>query len=274
MENPTRLQLVAAAIEINKHGGKIKNPRFIATSKLKEGLLTAVVDDWEKLSDATMQVMLAIGANVSMGEATLPDDLTSRKALEIAAKEMNEVMGLEPGIDLSLPDKEFHKIFVKATKIVAGTDEFSDFTWSVLEANNLGPKRVVPVDEDAQNTEDVTESSQEYSSCNVVDQDKPAKKVVSKKKYEQPKVEEVKKERVTIISYIRRFLNDRYATDNKQFTKDEILNQLVENFPDNPEDGMRTTVRYLLTCKRGLQSKGYKFERVDSNAMKILQIPA
>lgn len=277
MEMPTRLQMLSAAIEINKHGGAIKNPRFSSTSSLKDKLLEAVVDDWEKLSDETMNVLLALGANVPMPEDSLPKDLTSRKALEIAAMDMNTVMGLEPGIDLALPDDEFFNVFAKATKIAAGTDEFSDFTWAVLEANKLGPKRVMMENTHVEsigeavvsNKQEVDEeASKDVVSNHPVDDKKQKKR---RKRIEKSVIQDTKH---TVISVVCNFLASRYETDGKEFSKEDLLSKLVNEFPDKREESMRTTVRYLLTCKKGLQSKGYQFERIDNNNMRILQIPA
>ncbi len=68
--------------------------------------------------------------------------LTSRESLNCAALDMSEVMGFEPGIDITADEDHFMKLFYRAANEFAeGRDNFREHTWAVFAAMDCGPVR-------------------------------------------------------------------------------------------------------------------------------------
>ena len=180
-----------------------------------------------------------------------PADLTSREAMNLAALDMNDVMGLEPGIDINMDDVMFMKAFVKASEMATGTDNFKDFTWRVLEANDLGPERVLakPIDR--------ATLQQQLKKPKPVEKTKPAKKPMKKSSAG-----------LGVIGTIRKFVADKAASEDSTFTLAQILDHLKATFPDKSEDGMMATVRTQVPG-RVRKELGYSFEKIEPSKFKV-----
>lgn len=267
----THAELVNAVKEIKEVAGlDIKNPQFTKSDKLVEILnqFKAENDDLTDLTEETRKVLEEIGTdenNLEAAEAADDEeppvqdaenesdqpqqvDLTSREALNKAAQDMNEVMGLEPGIDINLDDASFMKAFVKASKMATGTDNFTEFTWQVLKANDLGPERVLS---------------------------KPIKAKADKKEKEK-KEPKPKKEKAPkgpgVIATIKGFLVERHEQD-EPFDRYEILKVLTKTFPERPEDSLMATIRTQVPGRLSKES-GFSFEPCEKKgSFKVIGIP-
>jgi len=89
----------------------------------------------------------------------------TKKALIRAAEELNEVLGLEPEIDVSADEKTIKAMIAEAAGLIEEGDNISDETIDVIEAvlaereaeKNLNKSRIdEPVDEDMGDDEDET----------------------------------------------------------------------------------------------------------------------
>jgi len=94
------------------------------------------------------------------------------------AKEMNEVMGLDPAIDTKLEEEELKEAIKSNAEEVVPTDKFSDETWDVIE--EVTEKKVHrPSNAEKKNTKKATNSNTKIdSNSNAV---KPANKTVKNK---------------------------------------------------------------------------------------------
>lgn len=66
-----------------------------------------------------------------------------RDRLENAARDMNEVMGLRPPIDVDAPYPVFMEQFKEAARMAHGTDNFSEQTWMLFKYHRIGPERLL-----------------------------------------------------------------------------------------------------------------------------------
>jgi len=64
------------------------------------------------------------------------------ETLRQVAQELNEVLGLEPPIGLTLEEEELEEKLIEASALVEPGDEFSPGTWQVLEALGHLPPHV------------------------------------------------------------------------------------------------------------------------------------
>lgn len=230
--------------ELNeKRQAGIKNATKLTNARMVSAILAAT-DNGRDLKKLSKQ---ARGVIESMAAA----DLTSREAMNIAALDMNDVMGLEPGIDINMDDAMFMKAFVKASEMATGTDNFKDFTWRVLEANDLGPERVLakPIDR--------ATLQQQLKKPKPVEKTKPAKKPMKKSSAG-----------LGVIGTIRKFVADKAASEDSTFTLAQILDHLKATFPDKSEDGMMATVRTQVPG-RVRKELGYSFEKIEPSKFKV-----
>lgn len=268
-----RKSLLAVVAELNeKRDAGIKAPTKLNNTKLAEAILAAT-DNGQDLKKLTKEARAIVTALVETAEPqeheeastpaepqdensaasdeeaapAEPQDLTSREALNLAAQDMNDVMGLEPGIDTTLDDAMFMKAFTKAADMATGTDNFKDFTWRVLEANQLGPERVLT---------------------------KPVKKAsgTDKAAAKKEKAPKVKKEKAPkgpgVIATIREFVAERATAKDNSFTLAEILEHLVKTFPQRDEDSLMATIRTQVPG-RVRKELGYGFEKLENGKFKV-----
>lgn len=179
------------------------------------------------------------------------EDLKSREALNAAALDMNEVMGLEPGIDVNLDDELFMKAFTKAASMATGTDNFTDHTWAVLESNKLGPERVLP---------------KEVKKADL------NKKAAGEKKQNAEKSGAVKEKGTGVIASIKTFLNARFAQEDKTFTRQEILDELTKTITDRDPAAMMNTIKVQVPGRLAKEA-GYGFQKQDGGKYLITAIP-
>jgi hypothetical protein len=98
----------------------------------------------------------------------------TRKQLIKAAKEMNEVMGLEdPALDVTLPEPQLKAQITKAIKLInQDEDEFSDATTAVIDALRPAPPEDVD-DEDEDNGDDDTDDDEDEEDEPDADAEEP-----------------------------------------------------------------------------------------------------
>lgn len=284
----THKSLANAAKELKDAGIlEIKNPAFVKTEELKERLIALEVDlnevseetkavleslripDAEEAAPSVEEETEEVVDNASGEEAVYQDepipakeeqpeqqapaeDLRSREALNAAALDMNDVMGLEPGIDVNLDDEGFMKAFTKAASMANGTDSFTEHTWAVLEANKLGPERFLP-----------KEAKKSESTKKAAGEKQAAKKSGV-----------AKKEKGTgVIASIKEFLNARFAEEDKTFTREEILVELAKIFADRDATAMMNTVKVQVPGRLSKEA-GYEFLKQEDGKYLITAIPA
>lgn len=196
-------------------------------------------------------------------EASAPD-FTSREALNRAAEDMNDVMGLQPGIDTSLPDEVFMKAFTKAADMAAGNDNFKDETWAVLAAMNLGPERTLPKPIKAKVKQPAPKpplNPEKKAAPAVKKADKPEKAATASapaKKVPAQKAAPTKRG-TGVIASIRNFVAER-AADGTIFTHKDVHDMLIKAFPERDEDALMSTVHTQIPT-RVTKECGYIFSR-------------
>ena len=77
------------------------------------------------------------------------------KELVAAAKELNEVLGIEPEIDVKLGEEELEAKIIEASELITTEDEFTDATEAVLES-------LSPSDDDEDMAEGDVESGEDF----------------------------------------------------------------------------------------------------------------
>jgi len=158
--------------------------------------------------------------------------MLSEKALRAAAKEVNDVVGVEPPINTKAPVSELIEKLkeAKETVIDPAQDEFTDATQAVLDELDE------PQEEDPD--EDPDEEVVEKKSSK-----KPAKKEGAKKEGPKKAGEPGKPGIIaTIVSLIE-------ESGKKGITKAEILKELVDRFPERSEDSMKNTINVQVPAR-------------------------
>lgn len=176
----------------------------------------------------------------ALSEGTM-EDRTSIAAMRKAAEDMNEVMGLQPCIDVVEEDiPYFKRQFAAACKLARGTDNFSEYTWSVLEALGIGPKREreTPVRAEGYSTQVETPVGA-YIPSGEMDW------VYSRK-------------RVGIMKKIEEYLI-KYG--KSPFTVYDIFDYLVQEFPDRDPAKMLGTLRVAVPHDFA-KKRGFVFTRI------------
>jgi len=164
--------------------------------------------------------------------------MLSEKALRAAAKEVNEVVGVEPPINTKAPVSELIEKLkeAKETVIDPAQDEFTEATQAVLDELDE-PQEEEPEedpDEDPDEEEEVVEKKSSK---------KPAKKEGTKKEGPKKAGEPGKPGIIaTIVSLIE-------ESGKKGITKAEILKELVDRFPERSEDSMKNTINVQVPAR-------------------------
>lgn len=174
--------------------------------------------------------------------------MLSEKALRAAAKEVNEVVGVEPPINTKAPVAELIAKLKEAKEKVIdpAQDEFTEATQAVLDELEDDveevppvPKRKpkpAPVEEDEAPEEEAEEEAETTA--------KKAPKKEGKKGTAPKKAGEPGKPGIiaTIVSLVE-------GSGKKGITKAEILAELVANFPDRSEDSMKNTINVQVPAR-------------------------
>lgn len=145
--------------------------------------------------------------------------MLSEKALRAAAKEVNDVVGVEPPINTKAPVSELIEKLkeAKETVIDPEQDEFTEATQAVLD---------------------------ELDAEEEAEEEAPKKKAPKKKGTAPKKAGEPGKPGIiaTIVSLIE-------ESGKKGITKAEILKELVDRFPERSEDSMKNTINVQVPAR-------------------------
>ena len=179
--------------------------------------------------------------------------MLSEKALRAAAKEVNEVVGVEPPINTKAPVSELIEKLkeAKETVIDPAQDEFTEATQAVLDeldepqeeakAPTRKPKPAPVKEEEPE--EDPDEDPEEEEVVEKKSSKKPAKKEGAKKEGPKKAGEPGKPGIIaTIVSLIE-------ESGKKGITKAEILKELVDRFPERSEDSMKNTINVQVPAR-------------------------
>lgn len=268
-----RKALLAVAAELNeKRDTEIEVGKEATTESLTDAILESTDNgnDLKKLTKPTREVIQALldsradegadeGDEGDEGEEGAGDeDLTSREHLNIVAADLNEVMGLEPGIDTTADDKVFMKAFKKAVEMATGTDSFSDHTWDVFAALGIGPERAKKNSKPAGKAAKAEKADK-----------KPAAK--AEKAAKKPKAEKAPKASKEpkgpgVIATIIDFIDSAKG----KFTRDDIHAHLVKAFPDREESSLMATIKTQVPGRLS-NERGYTFTKdaKDPNAFTV-----
>jgi len=174
--------------------------------------------------------------------------MLSEKALRAAAKEVNEVVGVEPPINTKASVAELIEKLkeAKAEVIDPEQDEFTEATQAVLDE----------LDEEEEEVEE--EEAEEAEEEEV--EEKPAKKASKKegKKSAPKKAGEPGKPGIiaTIVALVE-------GSGKKGITKEEILAELVANFPDRSEDSMKNTINVQVPAR--INKEKFPVKKLEGN---------
>lgn len=302
--NINRQALIAVAAELNEKGiAEIKSANKRSMEELIKKILAATdngndLGGLSKNSSATIRAVLnSIGPDVDAGagddssqggtddgagesdrgegmpetgvEANeeYPADLTSRAAMNVAAADMNELLNLDPAIDLTVEDRIFMRAFKRGTEIAEGNDNFSDYTWRVFEALGMGPERVrmVPAKAEEPATEKKVDKGADASAEDKKHVEKVGKgvgkgtnaeKVIKTdaesakdkdmpKKYSRSKGPKGPRERKDgVANTIGRFIRDA-GKSGQAFKKTDLIDALCKKFPAKSADPLSKTVNMM-----------------------------
>jgi len=143
------------------------------------------------------------------------------KKYQEVAKELNQVLGIEPAIDIKAPQKEVEAKIQEAAEMIVPEDNLSDATIAYLtEKGWYEIAEKVEVEETPAKKEKIATAQ------------KSAKKEKSVKKEKLVK-------KVGVIATIVKAIED---ADEEGISKDEIHALLVKNFPERDPESMRKTV--------------------------------
>lgn len=159
-----------------------------------------------------------------------------KSELIVVAKELNDVLGLDPEIDVKGKVKKVQQAIIEAGQLIDPVeDEFTDETWAILEelgaASRPGEENGVQEEEgaDAEEAEEAEEAAPEQEEQEEAPE--PTK---------PPKQEKVKApKKVGVIGHIAECIA---ASGKKGITKAEILESLEKAFPDRDPSSMKGTI--------------------------------
>lgn len=259
-----RKTLLVVAAELNeKRKAGIEVGKKATVDTLTEAILESTENgtDLKKLTKATREIILTMvpGEDEEQPEKASEeaptneagdegeDDLTSREHLNLVALDLNEVMGLEPGIDTTSDDKVFMKAFNKAAEMATSMDVFNDHTWSVFAALGIGPERV-------------TKAPAKAKAAAKPAKEKDAKAPAKAKTPKEPKAPKEPKG-PGVISTITGFIDSCKG----KFTRDDIHAVLVKAFPDRDSASLMATIKTQVPGRLA-KEKGYTFTKDDKDA--------
>lgn len=268
MSKISRKDLVALASELNeKRDASIEVGKKATEQDIIDGILEATNggEDPKKLGKvarATLEALIATlqpatvddeGSDDASGETDeLPEDLTSREAMNLAAADMNQVMGLDPGIDTAANDKVFKKAFETAANMAGGSDNFSDYTWKVLEALGVGPERLRAKPAKAEKKAEKKADKKAETKAPKEAKAKAEKKPAAKKEPKGPGV----------LSTIKAFLDEKIKSKKGVFTRDELHAHMTKAFPERDADALLATIKTQIPGKMS-KERGYGFVKKD-----------
>lgn len=303
--------LLAVVAELNeKRQAGIKKPASMSIEELIGAINeeTNYGDDLTKLSKVSRATISALLENSHSDDSGGDDageddgsdaagddsgadpenDFSSREAMNLAAQDMNEVMGLKPLLDTTLDDQKFMKAFKKTAAMAEGTDNFSEHTWKVFEALDIGPERIRMIPEKASKEEKKPAKMSLHPDDGVKTpaKKKPAEKAAPAEKAPKAAAKPEKKEPAPktekqppapkapkgpgVIATICEFL-DKAAAGKKTFTRDDIHAQLVKAFPEREASSLMSTVKTKVPGDLS-KEKGYIFEKLADGKFKV-QLP-
>lgn len=172
------------------------------------------------------------------------NQLTTRDSLNQAALDMNEVMDLDPSINVDADDTTFMKQFRKAVAIARGSDNFNEHTWDVLEALGYGPKR------------------ERETPVRLPPELQRRIKQASKKRRV--------KRGTGVLAKVMEYLQN--LDGNQPFTREEILQYVVPLFPERDPAEMANTIRASIPS-RFTRERGYEFTVVGTRRWIVSKYP-
>lgn len=283
--NVERKELLVLVKEINNLSEEVipnatkKSSEYLS----KRVLLLATGLENELTDDALSTLMVLRGEDCAEGnegaegaegaEGVLKEsdkeDYTSRKYLNLAAQDMNEIMCLDPGIDIELDEKRFMKAFKKAAEMASGKDNFHEDTWATLEALGIGPKRILPK---AARVEQEKKEKPATKAAQQVEKSATNNKVVEKTTKKAAKSTKASKEpagppvRQSIIAILKK-------QGKKPFTRDEIHTQLVSICPHRNPDSLMSSIKTQIPGKL-TSERGFEFEvNKQTGTIRVLTFP-
>lgn len=277
MKDIKRTDLIACAVELNTlldPDPKIKTVG-IKTEDLIKAITKAagLIEEGDKISEATSDMLITLEIKIPEGvivetaddpadEIKATDGELALEDLISLAKQMNDIMALAPAIEVA-DESTFDELKAvilencydgKDCQIYA-TDEFSAENWVTLKS--LG---IVPVTEDGAPVEEVPvkKGKDKVGKEKPAKTEKPAKEKAEKaEKKEKPakKEKEVKGPGVikTIVSTIK---------DHGPITKEQILQKLVEAFPERDADAMKRTINVQIPTRIN-KEQDFQIENTD-----------
>lgn len=161
------------------------------------------------------------------------------KELKAAAKELNEVLGIDPPIEtkVGVKKKDLQEKLLEAAEMIEEGDveDISKETFEVLDDVGAEFDFETPLDEDDPEEPEEKEEEEEEEEK---EEEKPAKKTKTAKK-EGPK-KATGKNGKGVIGTIRAMLEK--TSKKKPISKAEIVEELIEQFPDRNQKSMKNTV--------------------------------
>ncbi len=188
------------------------------------------------------------------------------------AKELNKVLGLDPKIDVKQDASSLEKLILKAADLIEPEDKISDSTSELITdlrawAGDVPKEEETKEAEDTDAEDDEDEAEDTYEDEGEEEEAPPAKskgKDIGKgkgKSKDTGKAKAQKPEKAPgVIATIISLIED---SGKKGVTKEEILNALVEAFPDKKGESMKNTINVQVPNR--INKERFPLEKIDGD---------
>lgn len=216
-------------------------------------------------------------------EVTIPEITLSKKELAAIAKELNEVLGLDPAINVKAPQEELVQKINEAAALLVPEDELSAKTMEGLgklgiELPMVGPDSAIEDPEDGESGEDEEEEDEEEGVLPAEeadpeaeeDLDDPEDEEGAENSEEEPVLKQGKKKKepplgkkektAGVIAVIIELIE---KSGQKGISKEQILEELIKRFPDRRPTSMKNTINVQVPTK--ISKERFPLEKTPDN---------
>ena len=193
-----------------------------------------------------------------------------------AAKELNDVLGLDPAIPVKKVDEEeLKEKILEASGLVEPADELTNSTWKVINhlkelPSNDGDDDGIDGDDDGIDGDDDGKDEDEDSEDprpGKGEEEKKKGQGVSKNSEKGKEKEATKgtgKARAGVIKTIEELIK---RAGKKGITKQQILEELIKRFPERDSKSMKNTIGVQVPSR--ISKEKFELERLENGAYRV-----
>jgi hypothetical protein len=186
-----------------------------------------------------------------------------------AAKELNDVLGLDPAIPVKKVDEEeLKEKILEASGLVEPADELTNSTWKVINhlkelPSNDGDDDGIDGDDDGKDEDEDSEDPRPGKG----EEEKKKGQGVSKNSEKGKEKEATKgtgKARAGVIKTIEELIK---RAGKKGITKQQILEELIKRFPERDSKSMKNTIGVQVPAR--ISKEKFELERLENGAYRV-----